>query len=95
MGASGKQARARAAEWIGRKGWPHPRMHARTPARALTHSDPVGVLGNTTLVGELSAGLGGAVALLLVIGIVLILRRRRSARATDPAPGLRTPLVGE
>ena len=36
----------------------------------------------------------GAVALLLVIGIVLILRRRRSALAADPAPGLRTPLVG-
>ena len=87
MGASGKQARARAAEWIGRKGWPHPRMHARTPARALTHSDPVGVLGNTTFVGELSAGLGGAAACLLVVSIVLILRRRRTS-----ADGVAKPL---
>jgi hypothetical protein len=42
-----------------------------------------------------AASLGGAVLGLLVVVIVLILRSRRSARATDPAPGLRTPLYGE
>ncbi len=51
-----------------------------------------GVVGNPTLVAAVA---GGAVALLLVVGIVLVVRNRRAARATDPAPGLRTPLVGE
>ena len=55
-----------------------------------------GVVGNnTTLPVALAAGFGGAFALLLVVGIVMILRNRRAARATDPAPGLRTPLYGE
>ncbi len=35
----------------------------------------------------------GSVALLLVVVIVVILRNRRAARAVDPAPDLRTPLV--
>jgi hypothetical protein len=43
----------------------------------------------------LAAGFGGAFACSLVIGIVMILRNRRAACATDPAPGLRTPLYGE
>jgi hypothetical protein len=37
----------------------------------------------------------GALACVLAIVIVVILLRRRSAGATDPAPGLRSPLVGE
>jgi hypothetical protein len=42
----------------------------------------------------LAAGFGAAstVACFLVIVIVVILRDRRSARAADSAPGLRTPL---
>jgi hypothetical protein len=47
------------------------------------------------LLVALAAGFGGAFALLLVVGIVVILRYRRAARATDSAPGLRTPLYGE
>ena len=43
------------------------------------------------MVAVVAAGFG-SVALLLVVGIVLILRNRRAARAVDPAPGLRTPL---
>jgi hypothetical protein len=38
------------------------------------------------LIVALAAGLGGAFVCLLVVGIVVFLRRRRSARATDPAP---------
>jgi hypothetical protein len=41
------------------------------------------------------AAVGGAFACLLVVVIVMVLRNRRTARATDPAPGLRTPLYGE
>jgi hypothetical protein len=79
---------------------PHPvaRTHARVHPRAVA-LDPYhwsGVAGNnTTLLVALAAGFGGAFALLLVFGIVMILRNRRVARATDPAPGLRTPLYGE
>ncbi len=51
-------------------------------------SIPPGVVGNATLPVALAAGLGGAMALLLIFGIVLILRSRRAARAADPAPGL-------
>ncbi len=57
-----------------------------------------GVVGNMTLLVALSAGFGGAFALLLVIGIVMILRYRRAARApgvrtlVDPAPAVRTIL---
>jgi hypothetical protein len=40
----------------------------------------------------LAAGFGGAFACSLVFGIIMILRNRRSARATDSALGLRTPL---
>ncbi len=63
--------------------------HMRTNAPWL--SMPSGVVGNTTLLVALAAGFGGAFASSLVV-IVLILRNRRSACATDPAPGLRTPL---
>jgi uncharacterized protein (TIGR03382 family) len=42
----------------------------------------------------LAAGFGGAFALVLIVVTVMVLLRRRSARATDPAPGLRAPLVG-
>ena len=94
MGASGNQKPARATEWIGLACRPHPPTHGRTGPRAVA-LDPYqrsGVAGNnTTLVAGLAAGFGSA-ALLLVVGIVLILRNRRAARAVDPAPGLRTPL---
>jgi hypothetical protein len=40
----------------------------------------------------LAAGFGGAFALSLIFGIVMILRNRRSARAVDPAPAVRTLL---
>ena len=85
---------ARAAEWIGLACRPHPPTHGRTGPHAVA-LDPYqrsGVAGNnTTLVAVVAAGFG-SVALLLVVGIVLILRNRRAARAVDPAPGLRTPL---
>ena len=56
--------------------------------------DPSGraVIGNSTFVGGLAAGLGGAFVCLLVVSIVAILRRRRSARAADPASDVRTLL---
>ncbi len=60
--------------------------------------DPSGraVIGNTsTLIVALAAGLGGAFVCLLVVGIVVFLRRRRSARATDPASDVRTLLYVE
>ncbi len=70
-----------------------PRTHARTGPRAVA-LDPYqrsGVVGNnTTLLVALAAGFGGAFACLLVVVIVMILRNRRTARAVDPAPGLRT-----
>ncbi len=69
--------------------------HARTGPRALA-LDPYqwsGVVGNATLVAVVAAV--GSVALLLVVGIVVILRNRRAARAVDPAPDLRTPLYLE
>jgi hypothetical protein len=102
MGLSGNGCKweskpARAAEWTGLTCRP---AHARTDARAhaLRLSIPnqwSGVVGNnTTLVAVVAAGFG-SVALLLVVLIVVILRNRRAARATDPAPGLRTPLYGE
>ncbi len=64
--------------------------HARTDQRAVP-LDPVGIVGDRMLVAVVAAGFG-AVALLLVVGIVMILRNRRAARAIDPAPGLRTLL---
>ena len=73
---------------------PHARVHPR--AVALDPYRRSGVAGNnTTLPVALAAGFGGAFALLLVVVIVMVLRNHRAARATDPAPGLRTPLVGE
>jgi hypothetical protein len=72
------------------------RPHARTGAVALDPFQWFGVVGNhTTLLVALAAGFGGAFACLLVVVIVMVLRNRRAARATDPAPGLRTPLYGE
>ncbi len=84
---------------------PHSPAHARTHAR---RTDPLaravaldpyqwfGVVGNnTTLLVALAAGFGGAFACLLVVAIVMVLRNRRAAPATDPAPGLRTPLYLE
>jgi hypothetical protein len=52
------------------------------------------VIGNntSTLIVALAAGLGGTLACLLVVCIVVIHWRRRSARAADPAPGLPTLL---
>jgi hypothetical protein len=50
------------------------------------------VIGKSTFVGGLAAGLGGAFVCLLVVGIVVILWRRRSVRAADPAPGVPTLL---
>ncbi len=43
------------------------------------------------MVAVVAAGFG-SVALLLVVGIVVILRNRRAARATDPASDVRTLL---
>jgi hypothetical protein len=77
---------------IGLTGRPHPLARAA----ALDPYQWFGAVGNhTTLPVALAAGFGGAVALLLVVGIVMILRNRRSARATDPVPGVRTPFVVE
>jgi hypothetical protein len=77
-------------KWERSKWEPSPRAAALDPYRRS------GVAGNNkTLLVALGAGFGGAFALLLVVGIVVILRNRRAARATDPAPGLRTPLYGE
>jgi hypothetical protein len=84
-----------AAEWIGLTGRPHSPTHTRTGAVALDPYQRSGVVGiNTTLLVALAA-VGGAFACLLVVVIVMVLRNRRAARATDPAPGLRTPLYGE
>jgi hypothetical protein len=76
--------------------------HARTPthARLLRVAHTLWLLvpvvgafvGNATFVGGLAAGLGGALVCLLVVSMVGILRRRRSARATDPASDVRTLL---
>jgi hypothetical protein len=77
-------------KWDRSKWEPSPRAVALDPYRWS------GVAGNnTTLLVALAAGFGGAFACSLVFGIVMILRNRRAARATDPAPGLRTPLYGE
>ncbi len=86
---------ARAAEWTGLPCRPHP--VARTPARVHPRAVALGpsgraVVGKSTFVGGLAAGLGGAFVCLLVVGIVVILRRRRSARAADPASDVRTLL---
>ncbi len=93
------QKPAQAAEWTAGKRYGHSRTDARTPTR-LAHRQaqcalalmPSGVVGNNaTLVVVLAA----TSASLLVVIIVFIVRNRRAARATDPAPGLRTPLNGE
>ncbi len=49
----------------------------------------MGVVGNNTTLLVALAAVGGAFACSLVFGIVMILRNRRSARAVDPAPGVR------
>ena len=102
MGLSGNgckwesKARARAAQWTARKRrqqTPTRRLAHRLPKRALA-LDPSGrvFVGNTTFLVALAAGLGGACFLVVVI---LVIIRSRRARATGPAPGLRTLLVGE
>ena len=100
MGASGNQSLHAPPSGRAYRVGPTP-SRPRTPARVHPRAvalDPYrrsGVAGdNTTLLVALAAGFGGAFALLLVVGIVMILRNRRAARATDPAPGLRAPLVG-
>ena len=87
---------ALATEWKGRKYRPGQTAHAHIRARTQTGPralalHPIGVLGNTTLPVALAAGFGGAFACSLVV-IILILRRRRSNRAIDPTPSLRTLL---
>ena len=84
----------RAAEWSGRKcRCSHARTHVRSrterPTRCGSRS---AVIGKSAFVGGLAAGLGGAFVCLLVVGIVVFLRRRRSARAADPASDVRTLL---
>ena len=76
------------AESVGAATPAHPCAHAQSGPYAVA-LDPSGraVIGNSTFVGGLAAGLGGAFVCLLVVCIVVILRRRRSARAADPAPG--------
>ncbi len=87
MGASWNQKPARLACR------PHAdRAHALRPSIPNQRSFVVG--NNTTLVAVVAAGFG-SVALLLVVGIVVILRNRRAARAVDAAPGLRAPFLGE
>ena len=89
---------ARADEWTALTCRAHPPTLAHTGplAAALDPYQRSGVAGNnTTLLVALAAGFGGAFACLLVVGIVVILRTRRAARAVDPAPGVRTPLYGE
>ena len=65
---------------------PHVPTHG--PTRGGSRSQRSGVVGNGTLLAALAGGFGGAIALLLVVGITMILRNRRSARATEPS----TPL---
>ena len=98
MGASANQEPARANEWTARKrvGNAHARTDARLPTGSPTGrphapwlSMPSGVVGNNaTLVVVLAA----TSASLLVVIIVFIVRNRRAARATDPAPDVRTLL---
>jgi hypothetical protein len=87
-----------AARLVGEHGWATKARNAppsvghtrpRTGPRACrSRSQQSGVVGNGTLLVALAAGFGGAFALLLVISITMILRNRRSARATEPS----TPL---
>ncbi len=98
MGASGNKARTRRR--VDRPSVSAPPAHARTHARthaqwlSIPTSGRFVVGNNTTLVAVVAAGFG-SVALLLVVGIVVILRNRRAARAVDAAPGVRTPFLGE
>jgi hypothetical protein len=87
MGASWNQKPARLACR------PHAdRAHA--PRLSIPTSGRFAVGNNTTLVAVVAAGVG-SVALLLAVGIVVILRNRRAARAVDAAPVLRAPFLGE
>jgi hypothetical protein len=70
----------------------HPDEPTDGPARCGSPPNRASHLGDGTLLVALAAGLGGAC--LLVVVILVIIRSRR-ARATGPAPGLRTLLVGE
>ena len=85
-------------------GWPESvgRGHARTLAHARSRTErptrcALGLsgrasVGHATLIVGIAAGLGGALVCLLVVSIVVILRRGRSARAADPASDVRTLL---
>jgi hypothetical protein len=81
------------AESVGAATPAHPCTHAQSGPHAVALG-PSGraVIGNATFVGGLAAGLGGAFVCLLVVSIVVFLRRRRSARAADPASDVRTLL---
>ena len=76
-----------------------PRTNTRTgPLARAVALDPYhwsGVVGNNTTLLVALAAVGSAFACLLVVVIVMVLRNRQTARATDPALGLRTPLYGE
>jgi hypothetical protein len=105
VGASGNQKPARAAEWTARKRVrnAHPPMHARLPTDSPTGrrnapwlSMPSGVVGNNaTLLVVLAATIASLLVVIIVLIVVFIVRNRRAARATDPAPDLRTPLYLE
>ncbi len=76
---------------------PRPHAYALTHAQSGPHAVALGpsgraLIGKSSFVGELAAGLGGAFVCLLVVSIVMFLRRRRSARAADPASDVRTLL---
>ena len=90
MGSSRNQARTRRR--VDRpKAWATPALaHARAHAHAL--SIPSGVLGDSTLLVALAASFGVVAVACLLVVIVLIVRNRRAARATDPASDVRTLL---
>ena len=70
----------------------HPRLPTDSPTgrpNAPWLSMPSGVVGNNT---TLLVVLAATIASLLVVIVVLVVRNRRSARVTDPEPGLRTLL---
>ena len=77
--------------------------HARLPTDSPTRrpnapwlSMPSGVVGNNaTLVVVLAATSASLLVVIVVLIVVFIVRNRRAARATDPAPDLRTPLYLE
>ncbi len=72
---------------------PHTCAHSKSgPHPVALDASGRALIGNSSFVRELAAGLGGAFVCLLVVSIIVILRRRRSARAPDPASDVRTLL---